>query len=1091
MAYDRVICGRLIILIILFNEIYHVIESDSLCKDLKIQCKCGNGSLFTVPVKQTAKYYRWRHECSPGRDFNKKQLCELYKNCDTCETTRCKTCSCNTYGRWCNLDCRCQNNGCCNTHGRCICPAKYPGPHCEDKENLTKDAWCRYPDQIENGFPIMYYFKAITVRYSCNVGYGKVNVEDNGMICTQIGWLGKPPVCKKKCPVRTFPYNITVFPDITKPYTYYYSSVNLSCPGNLTLSQPEEVACLESGEWDLDESEPLICGKKCPTPPHINNGFVIVNEGAIIENVTLRYSCMKGYFINGNNVIQCVEGKWPEKLPTCEKVKKCSDPGTPRYAVRRMYEGIQGYMSYETQIIYKCVNGSVLFGYSWRYCIGNGTWLNEMPSCLYVSDQVISCNTTGNEILVQNKSPIVINCPSGCLNKDPQIWGVIYYKLDSHVCVSAIHAGTITNDGGIVVVSSKGNYTGLRSLSFTSNGMTSKTYINDGPVPVYGLRWLQIKYEICPKGWMPFYNQCIIKITVPTTWKQAKITCNNLNSTLLEDIDEFKNKSFIVHLPYPEIWVSLQLEELSNGSPLSSASVRENDVSSHCWTLHLKTANLTQTNCSHNFSYICLRKAKGACERPNRVENSIINYKNFDGNIIKSGVIVMYECKSQHHLIGSPNITCLGDLTWSSDTPQCIKVCEKYPDVNNSRIHHTNVDDEIYRNGTTVTYTCQSLYYLSGSPELICLDNLTWSSDPPQCIRAAACKDPLFSHLVHDSVFIDEHELIYDTLNISDSEKKHLLDSQNANLPSDYSHINASFKYRCIKEYYTLNGSETRTCLLNETWSGQPTRCQLTKCGQSVDSHWPFQVGITRNVEGKWKFVCGGALLNNDWVITSAHCVKHNNSTIDQTDLLIYYGNFYFNNISTSEKVSGDLQVYKIVVHPNYNVKSGDGDLALIEIWLRSASKNFHPICLPNISLSKQHLEEGNNGNVTGWEIDKNSSPAHANQIEVSIAPMSECELYIGSQGRSFQVTDNKVCAVGNTLTTESGPVCKNSVGDLLVMSEGNGENSTWYLEGIQSINSSLPCTTNDSRHKKLYKEYAVYTKIYKYLDWIKNVTNL
>ncbi|GAB6022697.1 peptidase domain containing associated with muscle reproteinration 1, partial [Chamberlinius hualienensis] len=1010
----------------------------------------------------------------------------------------CKTCSCNTYGRWCNFDCGCLNSGCCNTHGRCICPAQYPGPRCENKENLTKNAWCRFPDQIENGIPIMYYFKAITVRYSCNEGYGKEN-DVSDMICTQIGWLGKPPVCKKKCQVREFPYNITVFPDITKPYTYYYPSVNLSCPGNLTLSRPEEVICLESGKWDLDEFKPLICGKKCPTPPHINNGFVIVNEGAIIENVTLRYSCMKGYYVNGNNVIQCVEGKWPEKLPTCVKAIKCSDPGTPRHSIRKTYEGLQGYMSYETDIVYHCVNGSVLFGCSWRNCIGNGTWLNEMPSCLYVSDQVISCNTTGNEILVQNKSPIVINCPSGCLNKDPQIWGVIYYRLNSHVCVSAIHAGTITIDGGIVVVSFKGNYSGLRSISFTSNGMTSKTYKNDGPVPVYGLRRLQIEYEICPKGWKPFYNKCIIKITVPTTWKQAKITCNNLNSTLLEDIDEFKNRSFIIKLPNFESWVSLQLdmslEELSNESSSSTASVRENDVSSHCWTLHLYRGNLTQRNCSLNFAYICLGKAKGACERPKKVENSIMKYENFDGEIIKSGVIVMYECKPQHYLIGSPKITCLGNLTWSSDPPQCIKVCEKYPEVNNSIIRHKNFDDEIYRNGTTVTYTCQSLYYLSGSPQLTCLDNSTWSSDPPQCIKAAACRDQLEFHLLHYLFFRHNSELIIDeTVNISDSEKKHLLDSKNVDLPWEYFHINTTIKYECIKEYYTLNGSETKTCLLNETWSDPPTRCQLAICGQSVNSHWPFQVGITRIVGGKYQFICGGALLNNNWVITSAHCVKHNNLTIDENDLLIYYGNFYFDNISTSplnEKVSGDLQVYKIVVHPNYNVKSGDGDLALLEIWLRNASKDFHPICLPNISLSKQHLEEGNNGNVTGWEIDTNSSPAHANQIEVSIAPMSECKLYIAKHGRSLQLTDDKVCAVGNTLTTESKPVCESSVGDLLVMSEGNGENSTWYLEGIQSLNSSLPCTTNDSRHKKLYNEYAIYTKVYKYLDWIKNVTNL
>ncbi|GAB6025258.1 peptidase domain containing associated with muscle reproteinration 1 [Chamberlinius hualienensis] len=1199
MAYECVICCKVIILIILFSEIYFVIKSDALCSDIQVQCKCGNGGVFTVPVKQTVKYYRWRHECSPGRGFNEKQLCELYKNCEACETTRCKTCPCNKYGRWCNLDCGCLNNGCCTTHGICICPYNFPGPNCEDKETMTKDVLCGLPDEIENGYYIMYNFHATTVHYSCSEGYGKKKDDNSEIICTQIGWLGKPPVCRKKCPVKDFPNNITTDPDITKPYSYYYSSVNLSCPANLTLSRPKTINCLESGNWDLGDLESLRCGQKCSDPPYVKNSYVKVFDGTIIENTTVwyrcmkdhyingnsvlqcvdgkwpeklptcdydkeraikcsyppyvknslvtvydgphienttvRYRCMKGYYINGNSVLQCVHGKWPEKLPTCEHDKeraiKCSYPPYVKNGLVTVYDGphienataryhcMKGYHINGNSIL-QCVDGKwpeklptcdkfvncsdpgtprnaireVLFGESFNK--RNGTWNYELPSCLMVSDKVISCNTTGNEVLVENKSPVIINCPAGCHNKDPQIWGVIYYRLDSHVCVSAIHAGIITNDGGIVVVSSKGNYTGLRSISFTSNGMRSKTFGNVEPVPVYGLRWLLTDYEICPKSWKPLYNKCIIQITVPTTWIQASATCNNLNSNLFEDIEVYK--SLTIYTLYPQFWVSLQsdmnFEKLSNN--LSSVNFRENNFPSNCWTLHVETGNLAKANCSLNFSYICSAKPKGACERPEKVDDSIINYENFDGEIFKSGVIIMYECEPQHLLIGPSKITCLDNLTWSSIPPQCIKVCEKYLEVENSRIRHNNFNDNIYRSGTTVAYECHQLYYLSGPSELTCLDNFTWSSEPPQCIKAAACKFPPNSNLIHDYEFIYDLELIRDeTVNISETEQKHLLNSKKTKLPSGYFHINTTIKYGCIDEYYTLTGSVTRTCLPNGTWSGEPSKCQLTKCGQLVDNHWSFQVGIAHNVDGKWKFICGGALLNNDWVITSAHCVTHSNSTMDRNNLLIYYGNFYENAITSSAshgKESGNSRVISIVVNPKYDVKSGDGDIALLEIWLWKASMDTNPICLPNLILSKKHLEEENIGNVTGWKssnMDKNSFPLHANQIEVSIASNSKCQSYIESQGSLLQVTENQVCAVGNSLKVESWNICQASVGDLLVMSEGNGPNITWYLEGIQIINSSLPCPAKDSQ--ELSNRYAIYTKVNNYLDWIKNVTNV
>ncbi|XP_029001002.1 cysteine-rich secretory protein LCCL domain-containing 2 [Betta splendens] len=44
------------------------------------------------------------------------------------------------------------------------------------------------------------------------------------------------------------------------------------------------------------------------------------------------------------------------------------------------------------------------------------------------------------------------NCPANCLNKKGNVWGTIYYDVQSSICRAAIHSGAIDNSGGTVDV---------------------------------------------------------------------------------------------------------------------------------------------------------------------------------------------------------------------------------------------------------------------------------------------------------------------------------------------------------------------------------------------------------------------------------------------------------------------------------------------------------------------------------------------------------------------------------------------------------------------------------------------------------------
>jgi hypothetical protein len=45
-----------------------------------------------------------------------------------------------------------------------------------------------------------------------------------------------------------------------------------------------------------------------------------------------------------------------------------------------------------------------------------------------------------------------VECPDSCVNEDVITYGYLTYAADSSICLSAYHAGTISPEGGDVLV---------------------------------------------------------------------------------------------------------------------------------------------------------------------------------------------------------------------------------------------------------------------------------------------------------------------------------------------------------------------------------------------------------------------------------------------------------------------------------------------------------------------------------------------------------------------------------------------------------------------------------------------------------------
>jgi hypothetical protein len=85
-----------------------------------------------------------------------------------------------------------------------------------------------------------------------------------------------------------------------------------------------------------------------------------------------------------------------------------------------------------------------------------------------------ACNDDGMLYVTEAGPNATIQCPAGCGESGSGVWGTDIYTNDSGVCEAAIHAGVITNEGGLVAVTyveGQDSYTGSER-----NGITTSDY---------------------------------------------------------------------------------------------------------------------------------------------------------------------------------------------------------------------------------------------------------------------------------------------------------------------------------------------------------------------------------------------------------------------------------------------------------------------------------------------------------------------------------------------------------------------------------------------------------------------------------------
>ncbi|CAF1050046.1 unnamed protein product [Adineta ricciae] len=121
---------------------------------------------------------------------------------------------------------------------------------------------------------------------------------------------------------------------------------------------------------------------------------------------------------------------------------------------------------------------------------------------------------------------------------------------------------------------------------------------------------------------------------------------------------------------------------------------------------------------------------------------------------------------------------------------------------------------------------------------------------------------------------------------------------------------------------------------------------------------WPWVVSIRSQLNTHF---CGGSLLNEEWVLTAAHCITN------ATGIKVHIG--VHNLTHPSLQI---LEVAQRIVHPYYNVSARYfNDIALLRLAqladLTTAAKHAGITCRPPITAGVDHPQVGTPLAVIGW----------------------------------------------------------------------------------------------------------------------------
>ncbi|XP_033826386.1 tryptase [Periophthalmus magnuspinnatus] len=248
--------------------------------------------------------------------------------------------------------------------------------------------------------------------------------------------------------------------------------------------------------------------------------------------------------------------------------------------------------------------------------------------------------------------------------------------------------------------------------------------------------------------------------------------------------------------------------------------------------------------------------------------------------------------------------------------------------------------------------------------------------------------------------------------------------------------------------------------------SGQPDVCgsaplnaktKIVGGEDAIPGSWPWQCSLLRF----GSHFCGGSLINDQWVLTAAHCFSSTNTG----GLTVALGRDT-QQLSNPNEVT--RTVTRIICHPSYDEDTNDNDICLLKLS-RSVSFDSYirPVCLAGTGNAPS---AGTNVWVTGWGTINSGQdlpfPQRLQEVNVPVVSRLVCDVSY----TNVDITNNMLCA-----GRAGKDSCQGDSGGPLVLKM----NGSWVLMGVVSfgIGCGLP------------QFPGVYTQVSRYQTWISGRT--
>ncbi|KAH1170647.1 hypothetical protein KIL84_006265 [Mauremys mutica] len=542
-----------------------------------------------------------------------------------------------------------------------------------------------------NGVQTAYRPRDIIV-FECNPGYTlsgspETQCQDDGR------WDPPVPVCERmlQCPAPPIIANgkpssrdLAVFTTGT--------SVNYSCEPGYSLTGQAYIYCTASGTWS---PPPPRCEEVLCIAPEIQNGRKVAGRGPVYRpRDTVRFECDPGHTLNGSRQIQCRdEGTWDPPVPACIQEVRCP---VPQIQNGRRVSGDRQVYSYKDSVTFECDPGYTMKGHSLSQCQADDTWDPPLPVCEPVSG-------AWNCLLLQ--------CEATCVNPEVE-----------NGRTNGVQPAYRPRD--IVVFECDPGYT----LSGSPETQCQDDGRWDPPVPVCE-RMLQCPSPPAIANGKPSSRD----LAVFTTGTSVNYSCEP-GYSLTGQASIYCTASGTWSPPPPRCEEVLCIApEIQHGREVAGRGpvYRPRDTVRFECDPGYYLIGSRQIQCRDDGTWdlpvpVCIQVT---CVSP-EVENGRTNgvqpaYRPRD--------IVVFECNPGYTLSGSPETQCQDDGRWDPPVPVCERMlqCPSPPAIANGK--PSGRDLAVFTTGTSVNYSCEPGYSLTGQASIYCMASGTWSLPPPRC----------------------------------------------------------------------------------------------------------------------------------------------------------------------------------------------------------------------------------------------------------------------------------------------------------------------------------------------------------------------